>query len=241
MSSRMKNAPVYFTIAQIRFNPILSLQSFVPGIQESFRKHGFADFKKALTMTLAVTVNKDSASRRQLLRLWNDSYFRISQTSELRTRAECNLISIDKVRGVRDFYCRVDERPSCGERPGRGTNVCRKSWLALPRCRNAEKGRRPEPVLNPRGDGFIRSVERTNQTHVLRNISREPRSVDGLSCCDSGRPDRLPAGPITQSAEHRPEVREFHWDSRNTRHRRVCCRTDTIRCYRNRAAVGCSS
>ncbi len=63
MSSRMKNAPVYFTIAQIRFNPILSLQSFVPGIQESFRKHGFADFKKALTMTLAVTVNKDSASQ----------------------------------------------------------------------------------------------------------------------------------------------------------------------------------
>jgi uncharacterized protein (TIGR04255 family) len=62
MSSRMKNAPVYFTIAQIRFNPILSLQSFIPGIQENFRKHGFADFQKALAMTLTVNL-KDSASQ----------------------------------------------------------------------------------------------------------------------------------------------------------------------------------
>jgi uncharacterized protein (TIGR04255 family) len=51
MTRQMKNAPVYFTIAQVRFNPILSLSTFVPGIQENFRKHGFADFKKAVTMT----------------------------------------------------------------------------------------------------------------------------------------------------------------------------------------------
>jgi uncharacterized protein (TIGR04255 family) len=53
MSPQMKNAPVYFTIAQVRFNPILSLSTFVPAIQEKFRKHGFAGFKKAVAMTFA--------------------------------------------------------------------------------------------------------------------------------------------------------------------------------------------
>ena len=65
MSSQMKNAPVYFTIGQIRFNPILSLPTFIPGIQDNFRKHGFADFKKAVTMTFAFSSggNKDSESQ----------------------------------------------------------------------------------------------------------------------------------------------------------------------------------
>lgn len=53
MSRQMKNAPVYFTIAQVRFNPILSLSTFIPGIQEDFRKHGFTDFKKAVAMTFS--------------------------------------------------------------------------------------------------------------------------------------------------------------------------------------------
>jgi uncharacterized protein (TIGR04255 family) len=53
MSRQMKNAPVYFTIAQVRFNPILSLSTFVPGIQEDFRKHDFADFKKAVAMAFS--------------------------------------------------------------------------------------------------------------------------------------------------------------------------------------------
>jgi uncharacterized protein (TIGR04255 family) len=61
----MKNAPVYFTIAQVRFNPILSLPSFIPGIQENFRKHGFADFKKAVAMTFAFApvVSKEAESQ----------------------------------------------------------------------------------------------------------------------------------------------------------------------------------
>ena len=65
MSSQMKSAPVYFTIGQIRFNPILSLPTFVAGIQDNFRKHGFADFKKAVTMTFAFSLgaNKDSESQ----------------------------------------------------------------------------------------------------------------------------------------------------------------------------------
>lgn len=51
MGKMMKNAPVFFTVAQVRFNPILSLASYVPAIQEHFRRNGFPDFKKGVTMT----------------------------------------------------------------------------------------------------------------------------------------------------------------------------------------------
>ncbi len=51
MSQKMNNAPVYFTIAQVRFNPILSLSPLIPAIQESFRKRKYPDFKKAILMT----------------------------------------------------------------------------------------------------------------------------------------------------------------------------------------------
>lgn len=53
MYPRMKNAPVYFIIAQVRFNPILGLSTYVPAMQESLRKHGFPDFKKGFAMTIA--------------------------------------------------------------------------------------------------------------------------------------------------------------------------------------------
>jgi uncharacterized protein (TIGR04255 family) len=65
MSRQMKNAPVYFTIAQVRFNPILSLPTFIPGIQEDFRKHQFADFRKVVAMTFAFApvVNKETENQ----------------------------------------------------------------------------------------------------------------------------------------------------------------------------------
>lgn len=66
MSSQMKNAPVYFTIGQIRFNPILSLSTYIPGIQENFRKHGFADFKKVVTMAFALSPGGGKDSEGQI-------------------------------------------------------------------------------------------------------------------------------------------------------------------------------
>lgn len=42
----MANAPVYFTVAQVRFNPILNLEGFLPAIQERMRKARFPDFKR---------------------------------------------------------------------------------------------------------------------------------------------------------------------------------------------------
>lgn len=46
MGTPLKNPPVYFTLVQVRFNPILTIPDFLPGIQESFRKAGYPDFDR---------------------------------------------------------------------------------------------------------------------------------------------------------------------------------------------------
>ena len=52
MGKKMKNAPVYFVLAQVRFNPLLTLDSYVPAIQETLRKAGYADFSKLMMATV---------------------------------------------------------------------------------------------------------------------------------------------------------------------------------------------
>jgi uncharacterized protein (TIGR04255 family) len=52
MAEKMTNAPVYFAIVQVRFNPILALDSYAPQIQERFRKDGFPDAQKSVLATL---------------------------------------------------------------------------------------------------------------------------------------------------------------------------------------------
>jgi uncharacterized protein (TIGR04255 family) len=50
----MGNAPVYFTVAQVRHNPLLTLESYLPAIQERFRKSGYPDFKPGQHWTFNV-------------------------------------------------------------------------------------------------------------------------------------------------------------------------------------------
>jgi uncharacterized protein (TIGR04255 family) len=52
MGTKMRHAPVYFTIAQARFNSILALDSYAPQIQERLRKEGFPDAKKGFLATI---------------------------------------------------------------------------------------------------------------------------------------------------------------------------------------------
>jgi uncharacterized protein (TIGR04255 family) len=56
MGRQLKNPPVYFVIAQIRFNPILSLEGFIPLIQDKMRLGGFPDYKKHVTQQLVFPV-----------------------------------------------------------------------------------------------------------------------------------------------------------------------------------------
>jgi uncharacterized protein (TIGR04255 family) len=54
MGKRMKNAPVYFTIAQVRHNPVLRLGAYADEIQDRMRKAGYPDFKKAMSMAFSL-------------------------------------------------------------------------------------------------------------------------------------------------------------------------------------------
>jgi uncharacterized protein (TIGR04255 family) len=51
---KLKNAPVYLVIAQVRFNTILNLEAFVPAIQEKMRLKGFPDFQRQMTQQLVM-------------------------------------------------------------------------------------------------------------------------------------------------------------------------------------------
>jgi uncharacterized protein (TIGR04255 family) len=52
MGKKMKNAPVYFVLAQVRFNAVLTLDSYVPAIQDTLRKAGYSDFAKLMVATV---------------------------------------------------------------------------------------------------------------------------------------------------------------------------------------------
>jgi uncharacterized protein (TIGR04255 family) len=54
MGQKLNNAPVYFTIAQVRHNPILSIREYLTGIQESMRGEGYPDFKTAPTVQISL-------------------------------------------------------------------------------------------------------------------------------------------------------------------------------------------
>lgn len=55
MGTKMKNAPVYFTIAQVRHNPILNLGNYAPSIQDQMRKAGYPDHQPGKTLIINLT------------------------------------------------------------------------------------------------------------------------------------------------------------------------------------------
>lgn len=52
MGKKLTNAPVYYTVAQVQFNHMLGLDSYVPAIQSRMREEGFPDFKKAVIQNI---------------------------------------------------------------------------------------------------------------------------------------------------------------------------------------------
>jgi uncharacterized protein (TIGR04255 family) len=44
MGEKMQHAPIFFTIGQVRFNPILDMHRHVEALQTEFRKQGFSGF-----------------------------------------------------------------------------------------------------------------------------------------------------------------------------------------------------
>jgi uncharacterized protein (TIGR04255 family) len=54
MGKKMNNAPVYFTVAQVRFNPVLNLDNYLTSIQEQMRTAHFPDFKRETIQQLVM-------------------------------------------------------------------------------------------------------------------------------------------------------------------------------------------
>lgn len=54
MVKKLTNAPVYYTVAQIQFNPILDLEGYIPAIQAKMREANFPDFKREVFQQLVL-------------------------------------------------------------------------------------------------------------------------------------------------------------------------------------------
>ncbi len=54
MGTKMKNAPVFFTIAQVRFNTVLNLESYLPAIQDRMRGEHFTDYKRKILQRITI-------------------------------------------------------------------------------------------------------------------------------------------------------------------------------------------
>jgi uncharacterized protein (TIGR04255 family) len=64
VGKRLKNAPVFYTVAQLRHNRVLKLDAFAPDIQERMRRSGYTGFKKSIgfAFTLQATTPRDGGA-----------------------------------------------------------------------------------------------------------------------------------------------------------------------------------
>jgi uncharacterized protein (TIGR04255 family) len=53
---KMKNAPIYYSLAQVRFNRFAAIADYVPKIQDSLRRAGFPDYQSIETTHLSFGV-----------------------------------------------------------------------------------------------------------------------------------------------------------------------------------------
>lgn len=54
MGKKLTNAPVYYTVAQVQFNPVLDLDGYIPSIQSKMREAHFPDYKKEVFQQLVL-------------------------------------------------------------------------------------------------------------------------------------------------------------------------------------------
>ncbi len=54
MGKKLTNAPVYYTVAQVQFNPVLDLDGYIPAIQSKMREAHFPDYKNEVVQRLVL-------------------------------------------------------------------------------------------------------------------------------------------------------------------------------------------
>ncbi|MDA8248467.1 MAG: TIGR04255 family protein [Rhodospirillales bacterium] len=62
MGKKMRHAPVYFAIVQVRFNPIMALDDYAPKIQDRMRRDGYPDLQKVMFPTFNLNISPGEAS-----------------------------------------------------------------------------------------------------------------------------------------------------------------------------------
>ena len=63
MGAKLSKAPVYYVVAQAQFNPILDLDSFLPGIQAQMREANFPDFRQEVAQRLVFPMGVPDAAQ----------------------------------------------------------------------------------------------------------------------------------------------------------------------------------
>lgn len=63
MGRKMKNAPVYFTVTQVRFNAVLNLDSYLPAIQDRMRAERFPDYKREVVQRIVLPMGGGNAEQ----------------------------------------------------------------------------------------------------------------------------------------------------------------------------------
>ncbi len=54
MGEKLSKAPVYYTVAQVQFNPVLDLDGYIPAMQSKMREAHFPDYKKEVFQQLVL-------------------------------------------------------------------------------------------------------------------------------------------------------------------------------------------
>lgn len=57
MGTPLKSPPVYFTVAQVRFNTLLKLVDYLPSLQERLRRVGYSDFSQHSAVAIEFSVS----------------------------------------------------------------------------------------------------------------------------------------------------------------------------------------
>ncbi len=65
MGVKWRNAPIFYTVAQVRFNPVLALKDYLDQIQEKFRQKDYPDFQKKSGFRLNLAQLRNAQSTEQ--------------------------------------------------------------------------------------------------------------------------------------------------------------------------------
>lgn len=59
MGDKLRNAPVFYTLLQFKFNTITQMSEYVPRLQETLRRHGYPDFRQENKISINIRRPED--------------------------------------------------------------------------------------------------------------------------------------------------------------------------------------